>query len=418
MAALGMGMHGRGSSRQGHQQPATKATSDFLAHTGEFMDPASSVQHGSTSSHATYDPSSFHGRTRGCAHVGGAGQVYLDQPDAAVELAMQKRASARVQVKLGGLEQERHGRGQHQASPAQRTSDFFTGSYAVDPRKEKRGEARPLDARFADPHEYAHVRRAREEKHADVRQEQISQIETRAAERAAQRRFSQEDARTRDQQLMLNRVGGPTEDEVARSNSINERYREKKVRDVESDPYRSAEGKRERRAISLLDPVVGGSSGFDKWYDGSRHNFEAHSVKSRGMASRSRFENTPNGVAQASQSLVDTQMRKDGALHVLPDRTDDDGVYTRRHSKVSNGRYNFDHAVPEDEWVHKNVGKSKPQPRHLQDFELREQRFSDALPRKAHENPTQDVLEPRGKGRVVTFENPEFLQRRRPTHRW
>jgi hypothetical protein len=63
------------------------------------------------------------------------------------------RASARVQVKLGGLEQERHGRGQHQASPAQRTSDFFTGSYAVDPRKEKRGEARPLDARFADPHE-------------------------------------------------------------------------------------------------------------------------------------------------------------------------------------------------------------------------------------------------------------------------
>lgn len=285
------------------------------------------------------------------------------------------------------------------------------------------------------PSRYAHVRRAREEKHADVRQEQISQIETRAAERAAQRRFSQEDARTRDQQLMLNRVGGPTEDEVARSNSINEvrhsrcsataclqhrgrrarclalrsadvqsiacfccvqRYREKKVRDVESDPYRSAEGKRERRAISLLDPVVGGSSGFDKWYvlsssiffflflqgdrdfectlttcvgryDGSRHNFEAHSVKSRGMASRSRFENTPNGVAQASQSLVDTQMRKDGALHVLPDRTDDDGVYTRRHSKVSNGRYNFDHAVPEDEWVHKNVGKSKPQPRHLQE---------------------------------------------------
>lgn len=147
-----------------------------LAAAGEFVDPSTAVQHGSTNSHAAYDNARFHGRTRGCAHVGGNGLVYLDGPNAAEEQARQRyvprarrvcpalarrsrlwatvrREAERVRVRKGQLEQERGGRGQYRAPVAETTSDFFKGSYAVDSRKEKRGEVRPLADRFADPQE-------------------------------------------------------------------------------------------------------------------------------------------------------------------------------------------------------------------------------------------------------------------------
>eukprot|EP00035_Acanthoeca_spectabilis_P037698 m.46831 g.46831 ORF g.46831 m.46831 type:complete len:425 (+) comp8802_c0_seq2:212-1486(+) len=424
MAALGLDSsvgieHGAGLAHRnvrGARQPQTRATADFLAHTGEFVDPSTAVQHGSTNSHAAYDNARFHGRTRGCAHVGGNGLVYLDGPNAAEEQARQREAE-RVRVRKGQLEQERGGRGQYRAPVAETTSDFFKGSYAVDSRKEKRGEVRPLADRFADPQDYAQARQHREHEHAQVRRQQISQIEAKAAARAAQRRFSHEDGRAQ-KHFLLDRLAGPkSQEEVERAQRIHERFQGKKASDVESDPYRSNEGKRERRSVVLVDNVVGGASGYDydTWSRGKDRRESAVSsqeVRSRGVASRSRFENPLDGAADSSQSIVDTQMRRHSRSH------------SGRSRHVSRGSHNFDRAVSDEEWIHKNVGKDRPQPRRLQDFETREQRYNDSLPKEAHENPTREaeqqrVADPRGLGRGFSSRDPEFRHVvGRPTQRW
>ena len=63
------------------------------------------------------------------------------------------REANRVKVKVGGLEQELNGRGDFRAPKANAPADFFFGAQTRDPRREKRGEVRPLSERFADPQE-------------------------------------------------------------------------------------------------------------------------------------------------------------------------------------------------------------------------------------------------------------------------
>eukprot|EP00038_Savillea_parva_P020800 m.32534 g.32534 ORF g.32534 m.32534 type:complete len:436 (+) comp4897_c0_seq2:247-1554(+) len=416
----------RGHGHDQLRQPQTRAPADFLAHTEELLDPTQVIQHGSTNSHAAYDHRAFHGRTRGCAHIeahGQGGLVYLDKPQREADMQREREAN-RVKVKVGGLEQELNGRGDFRAPKANAPADFFFGAQTRDPRREKRGEVRPLSERFADPQEYARIQQEREREVMEFRKEQVSQIEARAAERAAQRKISRQRAQDAEREAMYGVRGPKSEDERARAARINERHRERHAQDVQSDPYRCMEGKRERRAVVLLDPVVGGASGYDyhqKWYQRDRAS-QAAVLGTR--ASESRFENPSPSGAQQSNSIVDTHMRKDGNMfNNHPVRHDGAGSPdARRRGEVTRGKHNFDRAVNEDEWVHRNVGNNHPHPRRLQDFDSREQRHIESLPPQPYENPTRDIekrqyMEARGLGFIE--KNPEFIQGvRRASERW
>mmetsp|Transcript_26228 Transcript_26228/g.68894 ORF Transcript_26228/g.68894 Transcript_26228/m.68894 type:complete len:445 (+) Transcript_26228:315-1649(+) len=425
------GSAGRGRLRAGSARPMNSSSaSDFLAHTAELVDPTVTVQHGTTNGYGSYRGDAYYGRSRGCAHYDHGKVLYLDKPPT------EKSAPAGpAKIRRGDLHREMHQQGPYLPPVGKATGDFYSGAHSVDSRKEKRGEPRPLGERFSDPDEYARAQHRREMENARFRQQQVSQIEERAAARVERRRAS---ARERARFMLDEPEGVVTPERESRSKDILDRYHRRKGpqgkgREVGDDPFRSVQGKRERRSVVLLEPVVGGAGGatyHDRWYKSNDRRPKgvadatvaaeledkpAAYGKSVGV-DRTLFQPPPGEVPEASQSIVDLRLRKDGNIYNNhPMRDGAGGPHARRVYQVTQGRHFEDRAVAEEQWINAGLGRNATQPRPRGSIEESIQRSEEAMPRMAHEDryPEADRRrDPRSKGRYVNGRNAEFNQLR------